>query len=153
MIFITTSASVQRYTTAIFRSATVGPTSDEYRRAAETVTNALEAAQRVMRPGATSHEVDAACHAEFERSGFGEYHRHRTGYSMGISFPPHVGEVAVATLRNGSHLILQPGMVFHVCPALFIPGTVGIGISETVLVTETGSEFLGELPRRIVAID
>jgi Xaa-Pro dipeptidase len=70
---------------------------------------------------------------------------------MGISFPPHVGEVAVGTLRHGSEMVLEPGMVFHVCPALFIPRTVGIGITETVLVTETGSEFLGTLPRAIVS--
>jgi Xaa-Pro dipeptidase len=152
VVYLTTSASVQRYTAAIFRTATVGPATAEHHRMAETVVRGLEAAQRAMRPGAVSHEIDALCHAEFERAGFGAYHRHRTAYSMGISFPPHVGEVAVGTLRNGSDLVLSEGMVFHVCPALFIPGVVGIGITETVLVTKDGSEMLGTLPRRIVEV-
>lgn len=152
LVYLTTSASIQRYTAAIFRIATLGPASAEHRRMADTVVRGLEAAQRAMRPGAVSHDVDALCHAEFERAGFGAYHRHRTAYSMGISFPPHVGEVAVGTLRSGSDLVLAAGMVFHVCPALFIPGVLGIGITETVLVTENGSEMLGTLPRRIVEV-
>jgi Xaa-Pro dipeptidase len=151
-VYLVTSASIQRYTTAIFRVATLGSASADHRRMAETVTRGLEAAQRAMRPGAVSHEIDALCHAEFERAGFGEYHRHRTAYSMGISFPPHVGEVAVGTIRKGSDLVLREGMVFHVCPALFIPGVVGIGITETVLVTKDGSQMLGTLPRRIAEV-
>jgi Xaa-Pro dipeptidase len=152
IVYLVTSASIQRYTAAIFRPAVLGVASAEHRRMAETVVRGLEAAQRAMRPGAVSHEIDALCHAEFERDGLGQYHRHRTAYSMGVSFPPHVGEVAVGTIRRGSDLVLRAGMVFHVCPAVFVPGVVGIGITETVLVTGDGSEFLGSLPRRIAEV-
>jgi Xaa-Pro dipeptidase len=47
-------------------------------------------------------------------------------------------------LNTGVTDVLRAGMVFHLVPALLIPGVGGIGNSETVLVTEDGAERLTE---------
>jgi Xaa-Pro aminopeptidase len=33
-------------------------------------------------------------------------------------------------------------MTFHVIPSVFIPGLTAVGVTETILVTETGCESL-----------
>ena len=42
---------------------------------------------------------------------------------------------------------LRPGMAFHLPPALREYDVVGVGVSETVLVTETGAEVITNFPR------
>ena len=44
-------------------------------------------------------------------------------------------------------------MVFHIPPALRIFQQCGVGMSETVLVTDRGCEVLTNFPRQLVAID
>jgi Xaa-Pro dipeptidase len=45
-------------------------------------------------------------------------------------------------LRGGEKRTLQPGMVFHLLPAVFEYKEYGVGLSETVLITEDGHEIL-----------
>ncbi len=43
-------------------------------------------------------------------------------------------------MTEGEQRELRAGMTFHVIPSVFIPGVSAVGMSETVLVTETGCE-------------
>lgn len=143
----------KRYGAAIARTATIGPARDEYRRIAGIAIAALEATLEAIRPGVTSHEVNAAAHRPFEKAGMGETFRHRTGYSIGLSFPPHWGEAYIASLREGDDMVLVPGMAFHCTPGYTKAGEFGIGLSETILVTPTGSEALGKsVPRELIEL-
>ena len=44
---------------------------------------------------------------------------------------------------------LRPGMVFHVVPAMRQHGEYGVGVSETVAVTEKGVEVITNFPREL----
>ena len=55
----------------------------------------------------------------------------------------------IVSLRRDDPTRLEPGMVFHMPPALRIPLQYGLGFSETVLVTPTGCEVLTDTPRRL----
>jgi Xaa-Pro dipeptidase len=143
----------KRYGAAIARTATIGPAKAEHRRIAEVAIAALNATLEVMRPGATSREVNAAAHRPFEQAGMSEAFRHRTGYSIGLNFPPHWGEAYIASLKEGDDTVLVPGMAFHCTPGYTKAGEFGIGLSETILVTPTGSEALGKaIPRELIEL-
>jgi Xaa-Pro dipeptidase len=44
-------------------------------------------------------------------------------------------------------------MTFHIPPALRIYGEFTVGVSETVVVTETGHRVLGSIARPLLQVD
>jgi Xaa-Pro dipeptidase len=90
----------------------------------------------------TAAEADRAAREAIRAAGFGEYHHHRLGYHIGIGYPPTWTERGVFSLNVGVQDQLEPGMVFHLVPAILIPGVGGLGNSETVLITDDGNEGL-----------
>jgi Xaa-Pro dipeptidase len=148
-ILLEMSGCHRRYFGPLMRGAALAPVRDEVRRMAGVIIEALDAAIAAIRPGATSGAVDAACRGPIERAGFEPNFRKRTGYSVGVGYAPSWGEGHIVSLRRDDPTPLEPGMVFHMPPALRIPRQYGLGFSETVLVTETGCEVLTNFPRRL----
>jgi Xaa-Pro dipeptidase len=142
VIFYEFGGSVKRYHAGLMRSAVMGEPSDLVKRAADASMMALTKAIEGMKPGVTAGEVDEIARGITTKAGFAEYHHHRLGYHIGIAYPPVWVQRAVFSLNKGVNDVLEPGMVFHLVPALLIPGVGGIGNSETVLVTEDGAERL-----------
>ena len=104
----------------------------------------------VIRPGVTSEEVDREARAVVEKAGFGDYFRHRLGYSIGVNYPPDWGEGEIISLRRGEERELRAGMTFHMVPLCLIYRDYGVGFSETIRVTDTGCERFSALPREVV---
>jgi len=151
-VFYEMAAAHDRYHAALMRSAWIGQPPDEARRMMDTCLAALEAALAALKPGNTCEDVHRACQAVVDRNGYTEAFRKRTGYSSGISFAPDWGEWQVLSLYEGVKTVLQPGMVFHIPPALRVYGKFTVGVSETALVTETGCEQLGTFPRALAVL-
>jgi Xaa-Pro dipeptidase len=118
------------------RVVSVGDPDEEVRRRAEVVSEALTAAIEAIKPGARSGDVDAACRGMIEDAGYGHLFRHRTGYMLGVAFPPGWGEGHITDLKPHDDAVLVPNTVFHLVPILHDPGNHGIGMSETILVTD-----------------
>ncbi len=74
--------------------------------------------------------------------------RSRLGYSIGIGFPPTWGE-RTASLRSNETTVLEPGMAFHMMPGLWLKGT-GVTITQSFVVTKTGSETLTSSKRELI---
>lgn len=149
VIFYEIGGSVKRYHAGSMRSAVIGEPGDRARRAAEASVAGLRAALEVLGPGITAGEADAAARDTIAAAGFGEYHHHRLGYHIGIGYPPTWTERGVFSLNKGVQDELKPGMVFHLVPAILIPGVGGLGNSETVLITETGNEVLTDVELKL----
>lgn len=143
---------VQRYVAPLFRCGTVGPAPDDMRRLADVCEGSLEAAIAAIRPGATSEEVHAASRGNFERMGYGALHGHRTGYSVGINYPPDWGEGHIMSLWPDDRRELKAGMAFHLVPGVIVPRKYLISVTETVLVTETGCEVITDFPRGLFTV-
>jgi Xaa-Pro dipeptidase len=111
---------------------------------------ALDASIAALRPGVTAGSVHDACQRVIDDAGFEPNFRKRLGYSIGIGFAPGWGEGAFLELSRGDPTLLEAGMVFHMPPALRVYPEVGMGCSETVLVTEDGAEVLSDFPRELV---
>jgi Xaa-Pro dipeptidase len=145
VVFIELGASKKRYHAACMRSAIVGEPSDIVVRADAAIRDGLDAALRVMRPGVTAGQVDAACRAVWIERGFERYSGLRLGYPIGIGYPPTWVGRDVFSLNKGVADRLSHGMIFHIIPSLRIPGVGGLGNSETVLVTDDGVEVLTDV--------
>ncbi|WP_353642586.1 Xaa-Pro peptidase family protein [Mesorhizobium sp. WSM2239] len=75
----------------------------------------------------------------------------RSGYSMGLGYPPAWGE-NTASFRDGDKTELRPGMTFHFMTGLWY-GDWGIEITESILITEGQVECLSNVPRKLLVID
>jgi Xaa-Pro dipeptidase len=145
--FLEMAACHDRYHAALMRSAWVGEMPKEAIDMEKVCQDALAAALDALRPGRPCEAPHLACQAVIDRAGFTENFKKRAGYSIGISFAPDWGEGGILSLYTGVKTELQPGMTFHIPPALRIYGRFTVGVSETVVVTDTGHRVLGSVPR------
>jgi len=136
-----------RYTAALMRSAVIGKGDPEITLMNDICAEAVQVAIDIIKPGVTSGEVDEACRGVIERAGYYECFRKRTGYSIGCSYPSSWMEAHIIDLKKDDPRVLARGMVFHMPPALRRFKKYGVGISETVLVTENGCEVITNFPR------
>ncbi len=150
LVYFEVSAAKWRYSTALMRTIFVGEPTDEQRRCAEAVIGAVDAAMETIKPGVSCEQADTAARSVIQEAGFGEYFRHRLGYSIGVNYPPDWGEGEILSLRQGEPRLLEEGMTFHMVPLCLIYRQYGIGFSETIRVTKTGCEQFSILPREIL---
>ena len=143
------AASKNRYAGAVFRAATVGRVKPKIRKLSDASIEALLAVIDAMRPGAVSEKVDKIGRDIIKRAGFGKYHHHRLGYSIGLNQPPDWGEGQIMSIRRGEQRVLQKNMTFHLVPGCLIPGELGLVNSATVRVTDTGCEMLNTIPLKL----
>jgi Xaa-Pro dipeptidase len=146
-VFLELAASHDRYHAALMRSLWIGEPPVEARRMMDTALRALDAALGVMRPGVPCARPHEAAQAVIDADGYTAAFRKRIGYSMGAAFAPDWGEGAILSLFSDVTRLLEPGMVFHLPATLRSYGNFTVGVSETVIVTETGIEVLSNLPR------
>jgi Xaa-Pro dipeptidase len=138
-----------RYTSPLMRTAAVGKVSGKVQRMYDACREALEVAIGTIRPGVRSEEVQAAIQNVIDRRGYEPNFRKRIGYSVGIGFAPGWGEGHIMDIKHHDSRELRPGMVFHVVPAMRQHGEYGVGVSETVTVTEKGVEVITNFPREL----
>ncbi|MFQ5875350.1 MAG: M24 family metallopeptidase [Dehalococcoidia bacterium] len=144
-------AAYHRYTAAIMHTAVVGEPSDELRRVADASSATLDLLFQSVKPGRTAHDV--ALEVKKELGGLGDeiYWTGMFGYAIGLGFPPTWREM-ITYIAEGIDQLLLPGMTYHSPISLRIPGSAGIGFSETWAVTETGCEILTEHDRELYVI-
>ena len=148
-VYFEVGASIRRYHAANLRIGSVGRPDDELLRLSDLCRRSLDAGLELMRPGQPAGSVDDAARRVIDEAGYGSHFRHKAGYSLGIAFPPDWSEARTLMLRKGESRELKPGMVFHFLPAVFEYEKFGIGVSETVLITEDGHEVLTDVPQHI----
>ena len=149
LVVMELSATKFRYCAALMRTLFIGNPTERQQRVAEACIAAVDTAMATIKPGVSAEDVDRIARAEVEKAGFGEFFRHRLGYSIGVNYPPDWGEGEIISLCRGETRTLQPGMVFHMVPLCLVYRQFGIGFSETVRVTETGCERFSQLPLEI----
>ncbi|MDJ0948691.1 MAG: Xaa-Pro peptidase family protein [Alphaproteobacteria bacterium] len=149
VVYFEVSCSQYRYAAALMRTMFVGEPDPAWRRCGEAVIAGLEAALETIRPGVACAEVDRAARSVIESAGFGEYFRHRLGYSIGVNYPPDWGEGQILSLHAEERRLLEPNMTFHLVPLCLVYREFGFGCSETVRVTEDGCERFSSLSRGI----
>ncbi|NOJ50872.1 M24 family metallopeptidase [Bradyrhizobium archetypum] len=134
-----------RYQVNLARTIVVGKPSPQYQKLADVVVEGVNAGLGAVRPGVTSEQVHAAFANTLAKHGFEK--DSRLGYSIGLGYPPAVGEKTVS-LRKGDKTVLQAGMCFHMMSGLWLKND-GITITQSFAVTEDGHEPLSQLARKL----
>lgn len=123
------------------RTFVLGDPSAEQRRYYEAVRLAQQLGGEAIRPGRECREANRICLDVIRDAGFGEYLRHRQGHGIGLGMhePPW--------LESGDGTLLEEGMVVSNEPGIYILGHAGYRISDSMLVTASGSEALTRFGR------
>lgn len=124
---------IERYHATQMRTVSLGQPGEDVREAAALVVEGQDAALAALRPGASSHHVDALVRGPI-RAIRPDYYN-RSGYSTGIGFPPRTAEWQALDFNEQSDWVVEEGMAFHMLAL-----ARGFGISETVVVTSDGAE-------------
>jgi Xaa-Pro dipeptidase len=141
-----------RYHAALMRTAWIGKPPAKAVEMMKVCLEALDVALAEIRPGVPCEVPHLAAQAVIDKAGYTDAFRKRLGYGMGISFAPDWGEGGIIGLNKGILRPLEPGMTFHLPPALRFYGQFTVGVSETIVVTETGFRQLGTVGRAMIEV-
>ena len=133
------------YGARLMRSTMIGEPPDETRKAADRLLACQQAQYDAMRPGAAARDVDAVLRRAVLDGGLRESYTNFSGYTLGYIGLPKTSDFTRAFLPQ-SDWMLEPGMVFHMYTY-----ARGLAFSDTILVTESGSERLTRTPRTLFA--
>ena len=143
--FFEIAGCVDRYHCPLSRTVFLGKPTQAFRDAETATLEGMEAGLAAAKPGNTCEDIALAFFGALGRHGFVK--DSRTGYSIGLSYPPDWGERTMS-LRRGDRTPLQPGMTFHFMTGLWLED-MGLEITESILITETGAECLADVPRQL----
>lgn len=101
----------------------------------KTVSNALDFAISLIKPGVIAKEVDRKVRQFITDSGYSVY-PHHTGHGVGVS-----GHEAPRIVPYNEE-VLQEGMVIMLEPGVYIPGQISIRLEDAMLITADGVEIL-----------
>jgi Xaa-Pro dipeptidase len=138
---------VGRYMAAVSRTTVRGEPPAYVVERHQMAVESLEAGHGAMKPGVSCAEVYEAFARPYLKAGYEV--PSKPAYPLGISFPPRWIEEGPYVLP-GNPTPLQPGMVFHTPRTVRVYGDQTPIISETVLITEMGTEVLTTGLERIV---
>ena len=136
VIYMEMGGTHNRYNCMLSRTVIVGKPGQRWIDMYHASRDGLNAAKAKIKAGAVSHDVDRAARETIGKAGFGTYFMHRTGYSIGIGFPPDWGEGRIMSLNENDPTVLEAGMCFHLIPDLKGLNEGGVVCSESLLVTE-----------------
>ncbi|WP_031435579.1 ectoine hydrolase [Methylomarinum vadi] len=150
-VFLEVGGCYRRYHTAMMRTVVLGKLSDSMYKAQERMKQALDAVHEFVQPGMTVSDVDNLVRNIISHNDVGAQLITRSGYSIGIAFPPSWDEGYIVSLKQGDSTVLEPGMTFHIIPWMWgVDGDKTCGISDTIHITEDGCESFFTLERDFV---
>ena len=129
------------YHSELERTMLIAPVTDDKKRMFDHMVALQDTAMGAMKPGIPCSEVDNAVRAYYDEHDLWSYWKHHSGHTIGLRY--HEGPY----LDLGDHTIMQPGMVFTVEPGLYVPELGGFRHSDTVAITEDGTEQMTYYPR------
>ena len=139
----------KRYNCPLSRTIFLGKPTDTFLDAEKAVAEGMEAGLEVARPGHTCEDIAKAFFGVLET--YGIVKDNRTGYAIGLSYPPDWGERTMS-LRSGDTTPLEPGMTFHFMTGLWMDDW-GYETTESIAITEGSPEILCNYPRKLFVKD
>jgi Xaa-Pro dipeptidase len=154
-VFLEVGGCYRRYHTAMMRTVVFGELTDSMYKAQETMKRAIDCMHEMIQPGMTVSDVDNLVRNIISENDIGARLITRSGYSIGIAFPPSWDEGYMLSLKQGSSEILRQGMTFHMIPWMWgVDGDKTVGISDTIYITEDGcASFFEHTDRDFVVKD
>ena len=139
-VFLEISGTHHRYNAPAMRTGVLGRPSDGVSELAAACMETVEALIGALKPGRTGDEIAADVKGPLD-SVDGAWFHGGYGYSVRLGVQPTWTEAPVY-IAEGSQRVLQTGMTFHLAICSMVPGSYGVGFSETVAITDVGCESL-----------
>ena len=139
----------KRYHCPLSRTIFLGKPPVDILDAEKAVLEGLEEGLQKAAVGNTCEDIAGAFFAVLKHHGIVK--DNRTGYSIGLSYPPDWGERTMS-LRSGVKTELREGMTLHFMPGLWMD-TWGLEITESFVITAQGAECLSNVPRKLMIKD
>ena len=139
------AGAYKRYHCPMARTVLLGKKDQKKIDTMKATNEALDAGISVTKPGNTVDDIAQKFWGILDKYNIKK--DSRTGYSIGIGYPPDWGEQTFNILK-GDKTILQPNVTFHMIAVMQF-GDWGVEASEAVRVTETGSELFCNLSREL----
>ncbi len=150
-VFLEVGGCYRRYHTAMMRTVFMNDLNPQQFAAQERMKLALREVKKAIRPGITVSDTDNLVRNILKTNDEDGKLVTRSGYSIGIAFPPSWDEGYILSLMQGDSRILLPGMTFHIIPWLWgVDRRQTVGISDTLYVTEDGCESFFSLDEDFV---
>ncbi len=143
LLVVDWGAGYDGYISDLTRTFAIGEVEAEYQKIHTLVQQANAAGRAAGKPGLPCAAVDQAARGVIESAGYGVYFTHRTGHGIGMEGHEE------PYMRGDNQKLLEPGMAYTVEPGIYLPGRNGVRIEDNMVVTETGSESLSDMPREI----
>jgi ectoine hydrolase len=144
--FFEVAGCYNRYHCPLSRTVFLGKPTQAFLDAEKATLEGMEAGLAAAKPGNTCEDIANAFFAVLKR--YGIVKDNRTGYPIGLSYPPDWGERTMS-LRPGDRSELKPGMTFHFMTGLWLED-MGLEITESIVITDTGVDCLSNVPRKLV---
>ena len=143
-VVIHLGATVEGYTAKMCRTIFLGTPPDECLRIYEILKKAQDATVAMLRPGVTCHQLYEAASSVVEQAGYGKYWvMEHIGYGVGIRQSEFYPIIA-----KDSRTVLEENMVVDLLlPSIYVPGIGGPRITDILLVTQQGGEYLTKFRR------
>ena len=135
-------AQFKQYKLGFDRMFFIGEATDEARDVQEAAIEAQQAAIAAMKPGVLAEDIARVANDVYRRRGYEA--AYRTGRSIGMSY------LEAPELKEGDKTVLQAGMTFAVDGGISLEGRAAGRIGDSIVVTETGAEYLTEYPREVL---
>jgi ectoine hydrolase len=147
--FFEIAGCFRRYHCPLSRTVFLGKPPQDFLDAEKAVLEGLEAGLEAARAGNVCEDIANAFFDVLRKYGIKK--DNRTGYPIGLSYPPDWGE-RTCSLRPGDRTVLVPGMTFHFMTGLWMQEW-GFEITESIAITEGAPECLANVPRALVIKD
>ncbi|SFC69484.1 ectoine hydrolase DoeA [Tropicimonas isoalkanivorans] len=144
--FYEVAGCYQRYHVPLSRTIFLGKPPKEILDAEKAVLEGMDAGLEAARAGNTCEDIAIAFYKVLDR--YGIVKDNRTGYSIGLSYPPDWGERTMS-LRRGDMTVLKPGMTFHFMTGLWMD-TWGYETTESIAITDGAPFVFCDLPRKML---
>ncbi len=138
-------AQFKQYKLGFDRMFHIGDVHEDAARVQQAAIDAQQAAIAVIRPGVQAQEVAEAANAIYAERGYET--GYRTGRSIGMAY------LEAPELKAGDETVLQAGMTFAVDGGISVDGVTAGRIGDSIVVTQTGFEYLTEYPRTLHVTD
>jgi len=144
--FFEIAGCYKRYHCPLSRTLFLGKPTDTFLGAEKAVLEGMDAGLEAARTGNTCEDIAKAFFAVLKRHGIVK--DNRTGYPIGLSYPPDWGERTMS-LRPGDKTVLEENMTFHFMTGLWQEGW-GMEITESIIIKDNGPELLSNVPRQLI---
>jgi Xaa-Pro aminopeptidase len=146
LLLIDMGAVLDGYSSDMTRCAFLGSPPRQLRQLYNAVLEAQKAAIDTVRDGVLASKVDAAARNVLKGHKLDKAFIHSTGHGLGLEIHE------APRIAKREKLKLKAGMVITIEPGVYLEGTGGIRIEDTLLVTENGCQIMTPTPKEFIQL-